>query len=85
MDFVQIVGAHDFTCGITLDQTVFCWGDRVSGFIPGLYEQITAASYGNVACGVLTDGSINCWGELYHIACSLAFVNLFYYNCLVVC
>jgi hypothetical protein len=68
MEFVQIVGAHDFTCGITLDQTVHCWGDEVSGVIPGLYEQISAASMGNVACGVQTDGKINCWGKsLRHI------------------
>jgi hypothetical protein len=65
MEFVQIVGAHDFTCGITLEQTVYCWGgdSHASGWIPGLYEQISAASSGNVACGVLTDGKINCWGK----------------------
>jgi hypothetical protein len=61
MEFVQIVAGETFTCGLTTDQTVFCWGS-VSGYIPGLYEQITASGYGNVGCGVLTDGKINCWG-----------------------
>lgn len=62
MNFVQIVAGEDYTCGMTLEQTVFCWGG-VSGFVPGHYEQITGSSYGKNGCGVLTDGKINCWGK----------------------
>ena len=62
MDFVQLVAGNSFSCGMTMEQTVFCWG-RIKGFIPGLYEQITASSFGFLGCGVMTDGKINCWGE----------------------
>ena len=61
MDFVQLVAGHDFTCGITPEQSVFCWG-MISGYLPGLFEQITASSSANNVCGVLTDGKIYCTG-----------------------
>eukprot|EP01032_Pedospumella_encystans_P025078 gene25078-28350_t len=62
MDFVQLVAGHDFTCGITPEQSVFCWG-IISGYLPGLFEQITASSSANNVCGVLTDGKIYCTGH----------------------
>ena len=62
IDFVQLVGGFSFSCGITIDQTVHCWGS-ISGQIPGLYEQITAPDDGFFGCGVLIDGRINCWGH----------------------
>ena len=48
-----------FSCGITLDQVVLCWG-RVNEAVEGLYSQITAAKH--FGCGVLTDGRVQCWG-----------------------
>lgn len=62
IDFVQLVGGFSFSCGISIDQTVHCWGS-ISGQIPGLYEQITAPDDGYFGCGVLIDGRINCWGH----------------------
>jgi hypothetical protein len=66
MDFVQLVTGRSFSCGMTPDQTVFCWGS-IKGYIPGLYEQITAAGSGNVGCGVMTNGQINCWGKIFAV------------------
>jgi len=61
--FVQIVSGQFFSCGITLEQRVVCWGWielPQRNEIPGLYSQISA---GNVhVCGVKTDGHIFCWG-----------------------
>jgi hypothetical protein len=59
---VQITSGRKFACAIAIDQTLHCWGDEVSGQIPGLFIQVSADSSGEFACGVLTDGSINCFG-----------------------
>ena len=59
---MQLVAGMDFTCGMTPEQTVFCWG-RISGYLPGLFEQITASGFSNTVCGVLTDGKIYCFGK----------------------
>ena len=62
MNFVQLAGGMGFTCGITSDQTVFCWG-TISGQVQGLFKQITADGSDHFVCGVLIDGSIRCWGH----------------------
>ena len=62
MDFVQLVGGYSFSCGITIDQTVHCWGS-INGQMPGLYEQITAPDDGSFGCGILIDGRVNCFGH----------------------
>ena len=67
MNFIQLITGQLFSCGITTEQSVFCWGGlhkRMTGQIPGLYLQITADGGGRFACGVMTDGNINCWGTL---------------------
>mmetsp|Transcript_28695 Transcript_28695/g.27492 ORF Transcript_28695/g.27492 Transcript_28695/m.27492 type:complete len:319 (-) Transcript_28695:52-1008(-) len=60
--FIQLASGISFTCGITLEQTVLCWGNvRNGGRVPGLFTQITASEL--YACGVRTDGSVLCWGH----------------------
>lgn len=58
---IQIISGFFYSCGITLDQTVQCWGRLADTPVPGLYSQITGAI--DYACGVMTDGKINCWGH----------------------
>lgn len=60
--FVQLVCTEIFACGITLDQSVVCWGNLPQGKSSpgGLFSQIAGSRY--FACGVMTDGKINCWG-----------------------
>ena len=59
---MQLASGISFTCGITVSQTVRCWGliKRGENF-PGLYVQITASEH--YACGVKTDGTLHCWGK----------------------
>lgn len=59
--FVQIVAGQFFSCGITVEQNVLCWGRIDTKEVPGLFTQITAAQF--YACGVMTDGRISCWGS----------------------
>jgi hypothetical protein len=58
--YVQVVAGNSFTCGIAVDQTLQCWGDKSFGDLSGLYSQITAGDIG--MCGIMIDGVINCWG-----------------------
>jgi hypothetical protein len=60
-NYVQLSSGHHFTCGISVDQLVRCWGDIASREVPGLYTQISAAA--KHGCGVKTDGHIACWGR----------------------
>ena len=57
---MQVVSGMYYSCGITLEQSVHCWGRLPEQTIDGLYSQITGGKH--FACGVLTDGKINCWG-----------------------
>jgi len=63
IEFVQITSGMFFSCGISIDQTVHCWG-HIESIVPGLYTQITADGDGRFACGLLLDGTINCWGSM---------------------
>ena len=58
--FVQIVTGGTYGCGITLEQTVVCWGFFEGIHAPGLYNQITGTDW--FVCGVRTDNTIFCWG-----------------------
>lgn len=67
MYFVQLATGNSFSCGITVEQQVHCWGGfegEMSGQISGLYMQINADGGGRFACGVMTDGNIHCWGHV---------------------
>jgi hypothetical protein len=57
---VQIVSGMYYSCGVTLEQSVMCWGRLPDVPISGLYSQITGGKH--YACGVMTDGRLNCWG-----------------------
>ena len=71
--FVQIVAGTYFSCGLSVDHSVTCWG-RMSQRAPeGLFLQITAGNYH--ACGILIDGSIACWGQSRVVALVAASVN----------
>lgn len=56
---MQIAGGPLTTCGITIDQSVYCWG-LGNGYVPGLFIQITYSD--NYGCGIRVDGTIFCWG-----------------------
>lgn len=59
---MQVITGLYFSCGISVDQTLLCWG-QINGQIPGLYTQISADSDGYFGCGLLVDGNIHCWGK----------------------
>lgn len=69
VDFVQVASGQSFSCGITIDQSVVCWGGDSDGTTsvlnknpPGLFKQISADSSAQFACGIMIDDSIFCWG-----------------------
>jgi hypothetical protein len=60
-NFVQIVAGVYFSCGLTAEQTVHCWGDIGQQKEEGMYLQISAGSH--YVCGILVDGRLRCWGR----------------------
>eukprot|EP01038_Epipyxis_sp_PR26KG_P014147 gene14147-18985_t len=62
LDFIQITAGRSFTCGVTIDQTLHCWG-QISGSIPGLFKQISADPSEAYFCGVMIDGTLYCYGH----------------------
>jgi alpha-tubulin suppressor-like RCC1 family protein len=71
-------GSHDFTCGVTLDDTLLCWGhndlsqlgrgtDTKEELIPespvGLSTAIAVDGAWAHTCAIATDGSAYCWGQ----------------------
>ena len=59
--FVQLAAGLYFTCGLSVDQRVHCWGQISNTPEDGLYMQISAGNY--FACGLLIDGQFKCWGQ----------------------
>ncbi|MEO7096874.1 MAG: hypothetical protein ABI175_26685 [Polyangiales bacterium] len=66
---LQIVAGRSFTCGITRQHTVRCWGTVNSVMtnapvtVPGL-ANIKALGAGTYhACAVTTAGAVKCWGR----------------------
>ena len=60
--FVQVVTGQEYGCGITLDQTVTCWGSFEDIKVAGMYNQIVGADH--YGCGIMSDHHINCWGHV---------------------
>lgn len=62
--FKAITAGADFVCGITLNQTVLCWGGsaEVRKTNPSLKMNSVFAG-GSHACGIGIDGLVTCWGE----------------------
>jgi hypothetical protein len=60
--FVQVVTGNEYGCGITLEQTVTCWGAFSGMQVEGMYNQIVGADH--YGCGIMSDNHINCWGHV---------------------
>ena len=59
--FVQLAVGLYFSCGLSADQRIHCWGQISGTPDDGLYIQISAGNY--FACGLLIDGRLKCWGQ----------------------
>lgn len=59
--FVQLAAGLYFSCGLSADQRISCWGQISGTPDDGLYIQISAGNY--FACGLLIDGQVKCWGQ----------------------
>jgi len=75
-DLRAISAGSAHTCGLTVDDSVVCWGTNGNGqlagnpssnvpiAINGLSNNVTAISAGDIhTCALLNDGSVKCWGE----------------------
>lgn len=75
---LQIAAGSRFTCALTLDRTVKCWGSNYSGQlgdgstttryepvdVSGLGNGISAVATGGThTCAILPTGGIKCWGS----------------------
>ena len=76
-DWVQISAGSSHTCGITSDDSLWCWGSNASGqlgdnstterLVPtavnggGAWKQVAAG--GSYTCGITSDDSLWCWGS----------------------
>ncbi|ETV86513.1 hypothetical protein H257_01690 [Aphanomyces astaci] len=64
VEFIQVSSGRFHTCGVTLDETVECWGDANHAQSPaGLFVQVSCGDFHS--CGVLKDGTLSCWGADY--------------------
>lgn len=62
--FVRIRAGWQFTCGITDEYKLHCWGYKDSGLTkprPGKYSQVAAGGSTHV-CAIGLDGVVSCWG-----------------------
>lgn len=62
--FVQLSVASAYSCGLTPEGHVSCWGDDVSGRLSpplGSYQNVSAGPL--AACGILSSGEVTCWGD----------------------
>ena len=66
---VAIAAGHSFTCALTSEGGVKCWGgmpvySSTPVDIPGLTSEIAAVTTGGThACALTTEGGMRCWGE----------------------
>jgi len=59
-----VAAGDNFTCALTANQTVACWGANSAGQATppsGTFTSLSAGS--NFACGLRTDRTIACWGD----------------------
>jgi alpha-tubulin suppressor-like RCC1 family protein len=74
---IQIGEGNSFTCAVTMDSAVMCWGRNALGqlgnntsddsvvpvIVPDLEPGVTSISVGRThACVVTTEGAAKCWG-----------------------
>ena len=63
LDFLSVSSGHSYTCGITTDGSIVCWGDNREGRATpptGSFSSISAVELH--ICGVKSDNTIACWG-----------------------
>jgi alpha-tubulin suppressor-like RCC1 family protein len=74
-----IVGMHDYSCGIAVDDVLYCWGHNDNGQLGRGWESSYELEVAPVAgehrftwvgdggpfhnCAVATDGTVYCWGQ----------------------
>lgn len=62
--FKQVSSGHFFSCAISIDNKVKCWGSIQE--IPDMYknERFKSVSSGKAhACGLTPSGKVHCWGR----------------------
>ncbi|KAJ0411543.1 hypothetical protein ATCC90586_001138 [Pythium insidiosum] len=60
-EFIQVSAGRLHSCGITIDETVECWGVGSAVTSPeGLFVQISSGDFHS--CGILKDETLQCWG-----------------------
>jgi alpha-tubulin suppressor-like RCC1 family protein len=71
--WVSVSAGSEHSCGVTVDDNVFCWGSGLLGNGSALGSPIPVQVIGTLAfssvtageghsCGALTDGRVYCWG-----------------------
>jgi len=74
---IQLAAAGQFTCALTADFTVWCWGLNNRGQlgrgatgdregpapVPGLANATAIAAGHDQACAVVRGGAVRCWGQ----------------------
>ena len=79
LTFVDIRANGSFTCGVTTDALVFCWGENLQGelgdperpsghhprMVAGLTRVRSVATGGSHACSLDEDGTAMCWGSAF--------------------
>jgi len=74
--FVSVTAGASFTCGLSANGRVSCWGENTSGqlgdgtnFDRPLPVQVTSVAFASIAagsnhmCGLTSDGEAYCWGR----------------------
>lgn len=79
LTFVDVRAHGSFTCGVTTDALVFCWGDNFQGelgdperpsghqprMVVGPTRARSVATGGSHACSLDEDGTAMCWGSAF--------------------
>jgi alpha-tubulin suppressor-like RCC1 family protein len=77
LSFYQVSAGFEHTCGVTMDNRVYCWGDNANGKLGDgtetsrhkpvrvatelLFRQVSAGT--QTTCGVTTAYRVYCWGH----------------------